>query len=90
MTRKEQIKELYDYASQNAAALAQNEIALNRQVFENDMALLRQRYDAEQTYLQKVAALKGAGLPAGGRDIFAQLNAVQRDAARLRSAEAPG
>jgi len=72
-TKKDKLQELHDFASKNAAELAQTEIALNRQVFENDMALMRQKYEAEKAYLDKLAVLKEAGLPAGSRDIFSKL-----------------
>jgi tape measure domain-containing protein len=79
--KKGSIDTLYDYANQNAAQLAQNEIELNRQVFNDEMALLRQRFETEQSYLEKLAGLRGAGLTPGGRDTFgaiSQFNSAQQ------------
>ncbi|MFZ9621975.1 MAG: tape measure protein, partial [Prochlorococcaceae cyanobacterium] len=71
--KKEKEKALYDYTAQNQAALAENQLALNRQVFENEMALSEQAYRQKLDYENKLAQLKGAQLTgAGARGIFDQ------------------
>lgn len=67
-------KALYDYSAQNQAALAENQLALNRQVFENDMALSEAAYRKKLEYQNKLRGLQSSQLTgAGAREFFDRL-----------------